>query len=409
MLSMNRPLAFGFSLAPLARPCAAHTSAQCPVLPGPVLSDHSPPLLRAGLVRLLHRLPLWRAVFVAVVWMMLASPSARALEQPNGVVIPTPALYCAGGTPGGLAAMFACQCLTPGICNIGRPCPGGSTSCDPGQYGVCETTLWHNVNDDPCIPSNRSGLDPVAEAKVTPATFRPVCPLTFTVVSRGEAIFKNAFGWYNVTGAKPSIDDLHVMLDCNAGQGAKVVLDLRTEPAYLGGEVGFFLVTPESHSKAMSCANGDCCASLDRVSAGEGYIYYSESQYNPDHEDASSFIHLVVYDSHIVPRKFYFAWEDIYGGSDNEFMDLVTSVEGIDCNGAGQKCDTGLFGICSFGVTSCATGSLSCVQVHQPSDEVCDGMDNDCDGIIDDGATCPAPAACHEGRCVPPLHSRRRV
>jgi hypothetical protein len=339
-------------------------------------------------------------ILTALLLGVLAAPAA-ALEQPNGVVIPTPPISCAGGNPGGLAAIFACQCLTPGTCNIGAACPGGSTSCDDGQNGTCETTIWHNVNDDPCIPSNRSGLDPVAEAAVTPSTFRPTCPLTFVVASRGTAMFKNAFGWYNATGAAPDPSDLHVMLDCNAAAGASVVLDLRNEPDYAGGDVGFFLLTPESHSQPLSCAGGDCCPTLARLAAGEGYLYFSEPQFNPDQAGQDSFIHLITYNSHITPRKFYFAWEDIYGGSDNEFTDLVTSVEGVECSGAGEPCDTGNAGVCSYGVTSCATGTVTCTQVYQSGAEACDGLDNDCNGIIDDGATCPAPQVCHEGRCVP--------
>ena len=102
----------------------------------------------------------------------------------------------------------------------------GSTSCDPGTNGTCETTIWHEVNDDPCIPTHLSGLDPSSEAAVTPETFRPSCPQTFTVVTRGTALFQNAFGWYNATGSKPKVADLHVMLDCNAQPGDSAVLDL---------------------------------------------------------------------------------------------------------------------------------------------------------------------------------------
>ena len=61
-----------------------------------------------------------------------------AVQQPNGVTIPTPVIECAGGKPGGLGAVFACACTTAGTCNIGAPCPGGSTSCDDGKHGTCE-------------------------------------------------------------------------------------------------------------------------------------------------------------------------------------------------------------------------------------------------------------------------------
>ena len=150
---------------------------------------------------------MWRAFAV-----LLMSSPAFALTQPNGTAIPS-AAGCSGGAPTGLGAIFACQCTAPGVCNIGASCPGGSTTCDNGQHGTCETTMWHAPNDNSCIPSQLSGLDPVADAQTTPETFHPTCALTFTVVSRGGARFNSVFGWYNVTAAAPAASDLHVMLD----------------------------------------------------------------------------------------------------------------------------------------------------------------------------------------------------
>src|SRR5262249_14345308 len=160
----------------------------------------------------------------------------------------------------------------------------------------------------------------------------------FTILSRGTARFHDAFGWYNVTGQAPQPSDLHVMIDCNSQPGSAVVLDVRSDPAYAGGDIGFFLATPESHTQSGTCANGDCCATPARIAAGQGYAYFSQSVYNPDHVGPASYIHLLVYDSRITPRKFYFTWEDINGGSNNDFTDLVTGVEGVECAGGGASC-----------------------------------------------------------------------
>lgn len=344
----------------------------------------------------------WLGFGIALLVVITAAP-ARALDQPGGATIPSP-MGCDGGTPTGLAATFACVCEGGGsTCNIGAACPGSAdpNSCDDGQNGVCETTIWHAWNDNPCVPSNLSGLDPWTDGAVTPETFTPTCPLTFRMLTRGTARFRDAFGWYNVTGAKPAASDLHVMLGCDAQPGAEVVLDVRNDPAYLGGQIGFFLMTPEAHGAPGECAGGDCCARPDRLSSTVGHVYYSERQYNPDANGSQSLIHLVTFDSRVTARKFYFAWEDIYGASNNDFTDFVTSVQGVECSGGGVHCDTGLDGVCGVGLTTCRTGELRCVGLEQESAEECDALDNDCDAAVDEDATCPNGELCDHGRCLP--------
>jgi hypothetical protein len=64
-----------------------------------------------------------------------------------------------------------------------------------------------------------------------------------------------------------------------------------------------------------------------------------------------------------------------------------------DCNGAidegnpggGVACATGRLGVCSAGVTACTNGGVVCAQTTAAVTEICDGLDNDCDGAVDNG------------------------
>ncbi|MBI4514807.1 MAG: hypothetical protein HY699_03200 [Deltaproteobacteria bacterium] len=91
------------------------------------------------------------------------------------------------------------------------------------------------------------------------------------------------------------------------------------------------------------------------------------------------------------------------GTCQNPTAEICDGVDN-DCNGqvddgnpgGGAACNTGLLGVCAAGTTACSGGALVCNGNQAPSAEVCDGVDNDCNAQVDDGNP-GGGAACNTG------------
>jgi len=76
--------------------------------------------------------------------------------------------------------------------------------------------------------------------------------------------------------------------------------------------------------------------------------------------------------------------EELCDGLDNDCDGAIDELTQANDSSSSTLCATGLPGVCARGAIACVAGDDSCVPNLSPSSELCDGLDNDCDGLIDE-------------------------
>ena len=346
---------------------------------------------------------------------LCVAPEARAtVNQPTGEPMPQPAA----------PSEIAC-------CVVGRGFPADADT-------LAGLFAYHQFAG---VAGGDATIDPIADAHTTPGTFSPQCGLSGTIVLHGGGC-KNALGWYNATENPATVPTTIYPLvpanltlpppngiSCVAGDFCPLATRMTTQPQYTwadplpdfaanirsdknwaGGLVGFALI---------GVPNGQCPQTK-----------YSQAELD-NHSPAgpptngAPWVTTLIYQSVADPSGYYIAFEDqptcmaswrgcnpgsqtqalvAPNGNDGDFNDFVFYVTGIDCEGGGVPCDTGMPGVCSSGTKQCANGGMSftCRPNVAASTEVCNGLDDDCDGVVDNPTApglCPTGQVCTKGVC----------
>ena len=309
---------------------------------------------------------------------------------------------------------------------VPKPVPDNELTIATGRGFMASDLTWNGL-----FKSRGENLDYLRDAQTTPGTFSPQCGFTGELMMRGGGC-KVGLGWYNATegattpppanqiyplvpGSFPLCPMPPMMIDptmacCGDGDFCPLATydttqapqhqwnmlpysadNIRSDPRYKGGLIGFVF---------MGATSGDGRCNQNK---------YSQLELNEKSPSGKPWIGAIVYQSTVDPSSYYLGFEDLAtaptswrgNGGDGDFNDFIFYISGITCKGGGKPCDTGMKGVCANGITQCSNGEdIMCKAIVPSSPEICDGLDNDCDGVIDQDAPCPNNFICDHGKCV---------
>jgi hypothetical protein len=224
--------------------------------------------------------------------------------------------------------------------------PGGAQACNTGLLGVCAggttaCTSGHvvcNQNVQPSAELCDGLLDQNCNGQVDEG-----CVCTNGTV---QSCYGGGAGTQNV-GV------------CHAGTQTCV-------GGQWGSCVGQVLPTTETCDGLDNDCNGQVDDGLGTITCGVGQCLRTVSACSGGHANTC------------VPGN---PSPEVCDGLDNDCNGVVDNGN----PGGNQACNTGNLGICAAGTTACTAGAVVCNQNQQAQPETCDGLDNNCNGVVDEG------------------------
>ncbi|MBK8173063.1 MAG: DUF4114 domain-containing protein [Sandaracinaceae bacterium] len=307
---------------------------------------------------------------------------------------------------------------------------------------VPQTTRMQQCLDRPVSGESSVGaVNALAEAAVVPEAFRPVLDsgsghYRVTVMDIGEgAGYRNTFGWFWIGTDITDPANLHTIFGCRTygtcscpcATTRTITVDFDMQAGFsVGRPIGFWLRSPErlDGSSENGAFDGSACpmdVGCDVVGTNvndscggrndtNNRIYFTSKALNDD----GDYLHFLVYRSATHVNTFYFGFEDLFRGGDNDFEDMLTRASGLvplcdpqpeTCNNVDDDCDgviddgitTPCSNACGMGTRTCAAGAFGTCNAPTPSPEACNNLDDDCNGSADDGLSRACSNSCGSG------------